>query len=178
MRCRTVQSWKGAYIVAEPCRAGAACPLRNRIKRAGKGETTDRQAHRRPPLAAGGLSTRFGRKVSHRPMPSTTAALERAEPLIITCGNFVGRSRFSAIPATAHIMMYPLNLPADDCGKVKRILQWLSSEFSDEKVTIDTAVFNPARIWKLPGTLVCKGDHTPERPHRYARIISTTEAGT
>jgi hypothetical protein len=36
---------------------------------------------------------------------------------------------------------------------------------------VDTAVHNPARIWKLYGTLSAKGDNTPERPHRMARIL-------
>jgi len=32
-------------------------------------------------------------------------------------------------------------------------------------------VFNPARIWKLYGTVSRKGDSIPERPHRLARIL-------
>ena len=31
--------------------------------------------------------------------------------------------------------------------------------------------FNPARIWKLYGTLAAKGDPTPERPHRLSRLV-------
>ena len=42
---------------------------------------------------------------------------------------------------------------------------------SSEQVAIDTSVHNPARIWRLPGTMNCKGDSIPERPHRMARIL-------
>jgi hypothetical protein len=38
-------------------------------------------------------------------------------------------------------------------------------------VKIDASVFNAARIWKLPGTMACKGADMPDRPHRIARLI-------
>ena len=47
-------------------------------------------------------------------------------------------------------------------------MQALAARFSDAAVTVDQTVFNAARIWKVYGSLVVKGDHTPERPHRYA----------
>ncbi len=59
---------------------------------------------------------------------------------------------------------------------IKRCLQALDSLFSDESVTIDTSVYNPARIWKLPGTAVCKGDNMPERPHRVAKLLERPDA--
>ena len=37
---------------------------------------------------------------------------------------------------------------------------------------IDQVVFNPARLTKLYGTMVRKGENTQDRPHRLARIIS------
>jgi len=45
----------------------------------------------------------------------------------------------------------------------------LSKEFDTDKVTIDTTVFNPARIWKLYGTTARKGDEVPAGPGREAR---------
>lgn len=35
--------------------------------------------------------------------------------------------------------------------------------------------YNAARIWKLYGTLACKGDNIPARPHRIAEILETPE---
>ena len=42
-------------------------------------------------------------------------------------------------------------------------------------MSVDTANFNAARIWKLYGTVSRKGDNTPERPHRRSRIISAPD---
>ena len=40
---------------------------------------------------------------------------------------------------------------------------------------VDCCNFNAARIWKLYGTPVRKGDDIPERPHRLARILEQPE---
>ena len=55
---------------------------------------------------------------------------------------------------------------------IKRCLQALDMLFSTDKVKVDTANFNPARICKLYGTLAQKGTGTEERPHRMAYIMS------
>src|SRR5262249_8541637 len=34
------------------------------------------------------------------------------------------------------------------------------------------SVFNAARIWKVYGTMACKGDNLPERPHRLSRLLA------
>lgn len=73
----------------------------------------------------------------------------------------------------AHLM-YRLDEPndAETTALVQRCLQALDVRFSDDLAKVDTAVFNAARIWKLPGTTARKGDSTPERPHRRARLLS------
>ena len=68
-------------------------------------------------------------------------------------------------------LLYRVDLPADDGGQVARILQALASRFDSDQVKIDQKVFNPARICKLPGTLARKGDNTPQRPHRRAKLL-------
>jgi hypothetical protein len=70
----------------------------------------------------------------------------------------------------AHLMSR-IDGPAADGDRGKRCLAGLAERFNTELVTIDTSVFNAARIWKLYGTLSAKGDNTPERPHRIARIL-------
>ena len=45
----------------------------------------------------------------------------------------------------------------------------------DDKVDVDLTVFNPARIWRIPGTMNCKGDDVKTRPHRMAQILSVPE---
>ena len=67
-------------------------------------------------------------------------------------------------------LMYAIDLPTNDEGIVARILKVLSG-LSTNKVKIDTTVSNASRIWRLPGTMNCKGDSVPDRPHRMAKII-------
>ncbi len=55
----------------------------------------------------------------------------------------------------------------------KTCLQALARRFNDPTVEVDGRVFNPARIWKLPGTVTRKGDPSVDRPHRMARILET-----
>src|SRR5262249_38374631 len=63
--------------------------------------------------------------------------------------------------------------PARDL--VKRVLEGLAARFSNDRVTIDTALSNAARIIKLYGTMARKGDHTADRPHRSSRVISAPD---
>src|SRR5262249_3276201 len=52
-----------------------------------------------------------------------------------------------------------------------RFYELLAKEFNTPVTTVDTTVFNAARIWKVYGTRVCKGDEVGDRVHRLARII-------
>jgi hypothetical protein len=70
-----------------------------------------------------------------------------------------------------YYLLYRIDLPADDGGLVKRVLLALAQRFDTDAVKIDPAVFNPARICKVPGTWARKGDNTPERPHRESRLL-------
>jgi hypothetical protein len=80
------------------------------------------------------------------------------EPLLADSGN------------GAHLL-YRVDLPADDGGLVAGALAALAFRFSDALVIVDEKNFNPARIWKLYGTVAAKGDATPERPHRLSRLV-------
>ena len=53
----------------------------------------------------------------------------------------------------------------------------MSIEFSDDKVEVDKTTYNPSRICRLYGTIACKGDNIPTRPHRQAIIISIRGEG-
>lgn len=67
----------------------------------------------------------------------------------------------------------PIDLPPEEGGVVKGLLKRLAAEFDNETCRVDTGVFNPARIMRLPGTMAAKGDHVPliGRPWRIARIL-------
>jgi hypothetical protein len=78
----------------------------------------------------------------------------------------------------AHLVVR-IDLRNDDDNKnlVKNCINALDSKFSDHMVHVDVTTFNPARIWKLYGTLAKKGDNTPQRPHRLARLLEVSEPG-
>src|SRR5262245_25663186 len=72
----------------------------------------------------------------------------------------------------AHVLI-PIDLPNDEESTqlVKRCVEAVGVCFSDDQVLVDLKVFNPGRIWKLYGTMACKGDSTKDRPHRLARLL-------
>ncbi|SAI87041.1 hypothetical protein MBBA_0153 [Methanoculleus bourgensis] len=73
----------------------------------------------------------------------------------------------------AHLL-YRIDLPNDEAATevVKGALATLDALFSNDVITVDTANYNAARIWKLYGTMSRKGDSTQERPHRRAKILA------
>lgn len=80
------------------------------------------------------------------------------EPIIIDSGNGAQ-------------LMYKIDMPADDGGIIKKLIADISKYESDEHVDIDTTVFNAARIWRLPGTMNCKGENAKVRPHRMSHFL-------
>jgi archaellum biogenesis ATPase FlaH len=53
---------------------------------------------------------------------------------------------------------------------VENFLKACDMLFSNDKVQVDKAVFNAARITKLYGSMAVKGANTEERPHRRSKI--------
>jgi hypothetical protein len=51
---------------------------------------------------------------------------------------------------------------------LRAALKYLKSEFP----SLDSGVFNPSRVDRVPYTMNVKGVDTPERPHRRAKIVS------
>lgn len=75
---------------------------------------------------------------------------------------------------------YPVTeetLPLTEDDVIRRVLLHLADRFGGAGGSIDTRVFNPARIVKFPGTLACKGEATEERPHRRARVLEVPTDG-
>ena len=125
-----------------------------------------------------------------RPSGISSTDEEHAAALEVA-GNVAGfLSEFFGFPAPvrcdsgngAHLL-YRIDLPNDDESRslIERCLKGLGAAFDRSPtedrpgVEIDQTTFNAARIWKLYGTVARKGDNTPERPHRRARIIEAPE---
>jgi hypothetical protein len=66
-------------------------------------------------------------------------------------------------------------LPIEDGALVRRCQIALSERFDDAHLMINSSMFNPLIVWKLYGTLACKGEDTDERPHRMSRILEASE---
>src|SRR5262249_28091459 len=73
-------------------------------------------------------------------------------------------------------LLYRIELPADDGGLVKRVLQALAARSDDRAVEIAAKAPAAPRTTKLYGTRACKGEDTPERPHRRTGILEGPEA--
>ncbi|MDR1650121.1 MAG: hypothetical protein LBR71_07650, partial [Synergistaceae bacterium] len=82
-------------------------------------------------------------------------------------------SPIAAMSGNGYHLLYRTELPNDQpgAGLVKKLLASLSLLFDDEEVKVDTSVFNASRICKVYGTVVRKGDDTPERPHRRSVLL-------
>jgi archaellum biogenesis ATPase FlaH len=84
------------------------------------------------------------------------------EPILLDSGN----------GAYVIHMLPDLSNTLENKDLMKRCLSALNQKFGDSEVEIDTSVFNPARLVRLPGTLNRKGDETRERPQRRVQIVS------
>ena len=75
-----------------------------------------------------------------------------------------------------HISIYlaePLAVTTETTKRFKRCGDIIVSKYGG-----DATVYNPARIWKLYGTTAKKGDSTPDRPHRQAKILEPADLST
>ena len=72
----------------------------------------------------------------------------------------------------AHVLSR-IDEPADreTAALIVRCLYALDLRWSTDGVKIDTSVSNPARIWRLYGTVSAKGDAVADRPHRRSRLL-------
>ncbi len=72
-------------------------------------------------------------------------------------------------------LLYRVRAEITSKDTISQFLKVLDLWFSSEAVQIDTAVYNPARITKLYGTIARKGANSPERPHRESKILHAPE---
>jgi len=73
----------------------------------------------------------------------------------------------------AHVLVRidDIAINEDNAALIKSCIAALKAKFQSDGVEIDAAVVNPARVWKLYGTICKKGDNTEDRPHRVARLL-------
>ena len=77
-----------------------------------------------------------------------------------------------AFSGNGYHLLYRIALTNNDDNKtlIERCLKSLSMMFSTDAVKVDTANFNPSRVFKLYGTMAQKGSNTKDRPFRMSKI--------
>ena len=166
----TIQA-RGVYVTLNPVNPALLARANNRVRdmKAGEAATSDTDISVRrwlpidcDPVRPSGISATEAEHdlalARAREIRAYLQAQGWPEPLLADSGN------------GAHLL-YRVELPVDDGGLVEKALAALAFRFTDELVVVDQKNFNPARIWKLYGTLAAKGDPTPERPHRLSRLV-------
>lgn len=70
-------------------------------------------------------------------------------------------------------LTYRFEAPNDKATSniVEAVTKSLAARFSGEGADVDDAVFNAARLWRVPGTWNRKGRDTEERPHRLCELL-------
>lgn len=162
-------SFRGVYVTVNPVNPDLLARAVNRLRPAGRNPTTaDTDIVRRrwllidcDPRRASGVSSSNAEHESAlakaREIRDGLSSLGWPDPIMTDSGNGAQ-------------LMYRIDLPATDGGLVQKCTNAFALA-SDDAVSIDTSVHNPARIWRLPGTMNCKGDSIPERPHRMAKLL-------
>ena len=165
----------GVYLTLNPVKRDLLARSSNKAEKYAKHATADVDVLRRrwlpldfDPVRPSGISSTD---------PEHEAALARARDVreFLRAYGFPDPS-FSDSGNGGHLV-YRIDLPNDDDSRelLKHVVEALDALFSDEAVAVDKSTFNAARIWKLYGSIARKGDSTPERPHRLARIIEAPE---
>jgi hypothetical protein len=110
-------------------------------------------------------------------IPSSDSELQAAYEVresVIACmeSDYGFKEPIRAMSGNGYHALYRLpDLPVNEANRalIKNILCELATRFNTDAVTIDTTVFNPARICKLYGTNARKGDEVPGNKYREAR---------
>ena len=175
---RTIDA-EGVYFVPNPVRPDLLARAKNRLRwkvKTGEATTDDHVTARR------WLLVDVDATDSHRLKITATddeheAALTLAHTITSDLWETDWPKPILADSGNGAHLLYRVDLPNDDDARelAKRCLEALDFRFSTDVVDVDTKTFNAARIWKLYGTQVRKGDEIPGRPHRMARLVDVPD---
>lgn len=166
---RTDKRASGTFVTLNPVGPELLARAKNRIKSGAKTTTSDTDIVRRRLLLldldavrpSGISATDAEKRMANERAGEVCRYLEHLgfpEPAKADSGN------------GAHLLLR-IDLPADDGGLVKSVLEALAFRFDDDAVHVDQTVHNPSRITKLYGTRARKGDSTDDRPHRRSKLF-------
>jgi len=170
-----VMQWNGKapgiYLTINPVKPDLLARSANHLREYAEQTTSDNDILKRQwlpldfdPVRSAGISST---REEHE------AALGRAKE-VRACRHGLGWPEiiFADSGNGAHLL-YRIDLPntPENTSLIQRCLIALALQFDDGIVSVDLTTYNPARIWKLYGTMACKGDSTAERPHRQSRLL-------
>lgn len=161
----------GIYYTLNPTNPALLARAANRLKERADATSSDADV-----IARHWLLLDFDPK---RPAGISSSDAEHGRAISVACGVWDElRSAGWPDPIVADSgngahLLYRINAPNDatTTAKVKALLAGVADRCATADVDIDLTVYNAARITKLYGTLTCKGDSTPARPHRRSLIL-------
>lgn len=159
------------YVTPNPTHVDCFARAANRLQAYAEATTTDTQIARREWLLVDVDSVR------PKGVSSTDAqhiaALARAREIRQHLTELGWPLPITADSGNGAHLMYRIDAPndAETTELIKGVLEALGRRFDDPVVKVDTTVFNASRIWKVYGTMACKGDDLPEQPHRRAALL-------
>jgi hypothetical protein len=163
------------YISLNPCNPALLARANNRLKPYTEQTTSDNYILRRRWLGIDFDPV--------RPSGISSTDYEHGRAIAVACGTWDElRSAGWGDPILADSgngahLLYLLDAPntPEVTELIRRLIAGVAKRCATDGVAIDLSVFNPSRIWKLYGTLSCKGDSTADRPHRRSRLLEVPE---
>lgn len=170
---------EGIYWTLNPVNPDCLHRAKNKMReRVGKkqGTTSDREIARRKLVLVDIDSANRPTGVS-----ATEAEVGFSKECALRVARFLHVERGWGVPVVGmsgngYHLLFRTDMPNDERSTeaVRKVLYVLSELFDTERTKVDTSVFNASRISKVYGTMVRKGDDTPERPHRRALMLKVT----
>jgi hypothetical protein len=165
----------GVFVTLNPVVPALLARAANRVRGRAEQTTSDRDVLRHrwlpidlDPVRPAGISATEAEHgaalIAAQAVRAELRAVGWPDPLFADSGN------------GAHLLCR-VDLPNDDASTacLRRCLEALALRFDDDAVRVDVTTCNPARIWKVYGTLAAKGDATADRPHRLARLLDVPD---
>src|SRR3989442_8324348 len=147
----------GIYFTLNPVNTALLARAHNRLVEHAKQTTSDTDILRRcwlpldfDPIRPAGISSTDA---------EPAAALARARECVAWLHSLGFTAVIFADSGNGAHALVPIDLPNDAASTtlVKRCIEAVALRFSDDIVAVDLGVYNAARIWKVYGTLACKG---------------------
>ncbi len=161
----------GIYITANPVDEDLIAKRCNRIDSASTGDTTsDNDIISQKFFLVDVDPKRGNRENGISGISSTDNEKALAKKVIDRVVNQLGTPLVFADSGNGYHAWYEISGKTNQ-EALKKKLEDLAEKHDTKKVSVDTTVHNPSRIFKLYGTMACKGDSTAKRPHRMSKVL-------